>query len=68
MIELRYLCAHRFTVAVKGDRYDGLVSVARKCPDCEPRPTVLTHDAFSRALVNTGRTEDDLNGWRITRA
>ena len=66
-IELRYLCAHRFTVAVKGDRYHGLVSVARGCPDCEPRTTVRA-GTIDGDQVDTGRTEDDLNGWRITRA
>ena len=67
MIELRYLCHHRFTAYVKGDRYHGLVSVARKCPDCEPRTTVRA-GTIDRESIDTGRTEGDLNGWRITRA
>lgn len=67
MIELRYLCHHRFTAAVKGDRYHGLVSVARQCPACEPRTTVLTKDAEGH-VRDTHLTEQEHNGWRITRA
>lgn len=67
MIELRYLCAHRFHAYVKGDRYHGLVSVARKCPDCEPRTTVLTADIEGQ-VRDTHITEQEYNGWRITRA
>lgn len=66
-ITIAYLCSHRFQARTRGlDRYQGLVSCAMMCPDCRPRPKVrlLAQDG---QILDTGRTEGELNGWEYER-
>lgn len=66
-IEIVYRCNHRFEARVKGNLYDGLVSVADLCPDCRPRHLVTTRDIYGR-VIETNQMEGELNGWQYTRS